>query len=1457
MAIRLDPNGIFTDQTIEASQVSQSIDALTGTSAYDINISGSFEVTGSFEVSGSAGSNIKFPSIATNITAVEYGQVLIDPDGVLYSGSAAKGQKGQDGSTGPKGQQGQVGPIGPKGIKGQLGAQGPLGPVGPLGPIGPKGIKGEIGSKGSQGDIGPKGIKGEIGSKGIKGEIGLQGPIGPKGIKGEIGSKGIKGEIGLQGPIGPKGIKGEIGSKGIKGEIGLQGPIGPKGQKGEVGLQGPIGQKGQFGVKGVIGPKGQKGEIGLQGPIGPKGIKGEIGPKGQKGEIGSKGQKGEIGTKGQKGSNSTIANDANNRVTTADGAGGLNAEEFLTFDGTNLIVTGSIALSGSFKDQENSTGTLGQVLASTATGSQWVDVNTVPGGAGFPFTGSAEILGSLQVNNANDSLLYLNTLSSANNRASEIRFQDNGGYSGGINYNHTQDRLIFQTNSNTAITIDQNQNVGIGTTQPSYPLEIKRSGDTNVFISSGTTNKASLYLGDTTFKAWIRYDNSTEELLINSNGIEVLDISPIGNIGIEKDILITGSLHVSQSIYDTDESTGTVGQVLSSTVSGSQWIDASGGDVTKTGTITANQVAIWNDSTDELRSDPTFVIDSNHKITLYQPKISGGAADISTSNIGGGNLANVTGAGNTGFGKNNLNSLTQGFSNNAFGEDALLSLTTGTFNVAVGSLALKTNLIGGSNTAIGNSAYRSGTGSNNTSIGAQSLFGATTGTDNVAVGYKAIAVGTGISFATAVGTSAIEYNIGNGNTAIGYHALRGPSSGTVNGNSNTAVGNGSLKSLTTSTNSTALGSSSGQNVTTGGNNTLIGSNAGSNMTINNNNTFVGTSAGSGLNSTSAFNGNGNTFIGKFAGVSTTTATDCVIIGSNNGSTIAALSNHIIFSDGDGNIRQTFDNTGVSSFKESILITGSLHVSQSIYDTNNSTGTAGQVLSSTVSGSQWVDGSDPNAVTGTGTTGTITKWTTGGSVIGDSIIADDGSTITVSGNIKIPNSGTIGSIGTNNAITILSGGQVGIGGTPSYPLHVSGNVIAVENSVPAFRLIGGTTSFDLKSDGGVFKVRDVSSGSELYHIAAGGSGYHKWYINDSLKMNLDSVGNVLITGSLIDKDNATGTAGQVLSSTGTQLSWIDVSSGFPFTGDAEITGSLLVSGSFVDFTDSTGISGSSFTGSFTGSFKGDGSGLTDLPFGETSKLLQTTPATTWSFTHNMNEQFPVVTVYSSSDEIIIPTKINAVSTSALELYFDSATAGTAVAVVGGTATNYETGANVLLNQSTSATTWSFNHKLGNRYPQVSVFDTAGASLIPGKVQTVDTNNLEIYFDIPQDGTATATVGGSALTSSFSNQFDINGTLLTTQENTDVDNGTETIATVSTTSYTGAFFDYVLNDGTNYRAGTVTSIFDGSNVQYNDNSTLDIGNTSGVTFLVDIDGTTARLRATVTTNNWTIKSFTRAL
>lgn len=97
----------------------------------------------------------------------------------------------------------------------------------------------------------------------------------------------------------------------------------------------------------------------------------------------------------------------------------------------------------------------------------------------------------------------------------------------------------------------------------------------------------------------------------------------------------------------------------------------------------------------------------------------------------------------------------------------------------------------------------------------------------------------------------------------------------------------------------------------------------------------------------------------------------------------------------------------------------------------------------------------------------------------------------------------------------------------------------------------------------------------------------------------------------------------------------------------------------------------------------------------------------------------------------------------------------------------------------------------------------------------------------------------------------------QENLDVDIGTETVAILQTGSYSAGFFDYYASDGTNARAGTVMSTWIGTSITYTDNSTLDIGNTNGVTMSVDILGEEARLRATVDSDNWIIKAYVRGI
>jgi len=124
--------------------------------------------------------------------------------------------------------------------------------------------------------------------------------------------------------------------------------------------------------------------------------------------------------------------------------------------------------------------------------------------------------------------------------------------------------------------------------------------------------------------------------------------------------------------------------------------------------------------------------------------------------------------------------------------------------------------------------------------------------------------------------------------------------------------------------------------------------------------------------------------------------------------------------------------------------------------------------------------------------------------------------------------------------------------------------------------------------------------------------------------------------------------------------------------------------------------------------------------------------------------------------------------------------------------------------------------------------------------------------PQGATTTdqVTLSGGAIISSV---------LYSSATNTDVDTGTEIVATVTTGSYDAAFFDYVVKKGANRRTGTVMAVWEPgtSNVEFTDTSTNDLGNTTDVVFTVDLVSATARLKATVVSDDWSVKTAVRAL
>jgi hypothetical protein len=89
MALTLSKTLIETGQTVQASQITQSVDALTGAVAYDITISGSLTVTGSLNMNGTlnaTSSNAISSSFATTASyALNGGGGAAFP----YTGSAS------------------------------------------------------------------------------------------------------------------------------------------------------------------------------------------------------------------------------------------------------------------------------------------------------------------------------------------------------------------------------------------------------------------------------------------------------------------------------------------------------------------------------------------------------------------------------------------------------------------------------------------------------------------------------------------------------------------------------------------------------------------------------------------------------------------------------------------------------------------------------------------------------------------------------------------------------------------------------------------------------------------------------------------------------------------------------------------------------------------------------------------------------------------------------------------------------------------------------------------------------------------------------------------------------------------------------------------------------------------------------------------------------------------------
>jgi len=458
--------------------------------------------------------------------------------------------------------------------------------------------------------------------------------------------------------------------------------------------------------------------------------------------------------------------------------------------------------------------------------------------------------------------------------------------------------------------------------------------------------------------------------------------------------------------------------------------------------------------------------------------------------------------------------------------------------------------------------------------------------------------------------------------------------------------------------------------------------------------------------------------------------------------VQTITSSVIYSSGSNKFGNDLANT--QQLTGSVSITGSLAVNGSNVILSNQTssmsvatasqatnvvGTANRILfnsatntTTTSNNLTWEDSINLMTLgSATGTAGTISKialYTSsfGGYGLGVSPAqldyVSDGSHVFYKNGViptelvRIANNGDVNISGSLNVINGITGNLTGTASTASY---WSGSI--TNAATASFVTLAQTASFVQTAQTASFvTLAQSASFVTLAQSASYWSGSIQNATSASFATNANS-------------SSYAATASFALNGGGGGISAISIAD----------EGILLGSASYFDFTGA-GVSTIVNAGTASFTISGGGSGTQGL----TTTFTQSSAAVSWSFTHNLNTRTPVVQVYDSGYNQITPQYISSSDASTVVIGFGIPTTGYAVVSTGGALV--VTGSNVILNQTASATTWSFNHGLNTKYPVFQVFDSNDEVIVPTTIKAVDSASALIYFPLPVSGKAVASLGG---------------------------------------------------------------------------------------------------------------------
>ena len=218
------------------------------------------------------------------------------------------------------------------------------------------------------------------------------------------------------------------------------------------------------------------------------------------------------------------------------------------------------------------------------------------------------------------------------------------------------------------------------------------------------------------------------------------------------------------------------------------------------------------------------------------------------------------------------------------------------------------------------------------------------------------------------------------------------------------------------------------------------------------------------------------------------------------------------------------------------------------------------------------------------------------------------------------------------------------------------------------------------------------------------------------------GVITVTGNsgLKLKSGAGGGSGAIEFIQGSTTHWqVGVSGDITGSAGSHISGSSTSTGSFGR------VEAKRFSGSYAGQM------------GSRFVHSQTSAGTTWTINHNLGHKYPVVTVYDSSDQMILPQNGIATDSDTFTLTFNESITGKAVVSIGGIGTN--AGNNYIHTQGAGSTNWRVTHSLSQRYPNVTVFDENNQVILPETITATSANHADIVFSTQKTGYANFSIG----------------------------------------------------------------------------------------------------------------------